>query len=197
MKTDKNRIVDYIVVNLSKKAVKASDFCTAAGLPINLVSHMKNPAYHAKLGDAVWEFLEKVYQQAAFDKVVSRQLRYEGVRKKPEKKTEPSPEKEIVVTEIDKDLEKGTYNGVQNPPMKPDVKDPEEGESPVNPSDLYKTSDFNLKAKTGDKDPIDLTRKEAGTLLENTDISLGTAIDVLLKSGARFNISIQLTNTQM
>ena len=221
MKTDKSRIVDYIVVNLSKKAVKAVDFCNAAGLPINTVSRMKNPGYHSKIGEAMWEFLSYVYLISAFDIVMKGQVKYEGVRKKPEKKAEitteqkeepkTEPKETVIPDEEWEDIRENTREAPETKVVPDDEWEALAGLSDLSDA-MYKPSHFGVKTEREahpSEQPTEsrvtninvqeleqAVTRSAGALLNSSEISLGTAIDALLKHGARFNIQIELSNSE-
>lgn len=195
--TNKDHIVNYLMVNFSKKAVKASKFCEATGLDAASMSNIKNERNHHKVSANAWGYLEGIYDNKAFDKVMNGEYdrfvpQFASNRSKTKVDQKP---KEDTVTETPYQKhqreERERFEAMKETPDLKDMKVKElsktavvERKKPTKVGPLY-----GILSPSGKLSPK--INPEIAELHES-EITVGMAIDTLIKAGAKISISLEV-----
>ena len=192
MKADSTRqdhIVNYLMVNLSKKGVTMAKFAEASGIDQVSLSKTKKEATRHLVSSNAWEFLDRIYEAKAFDVVMGggygKFIPSKGVRS-----TTPAP-----------GLEKPIPSWERKIRMEEKQEKKTALEKPINPEEFNRgmiTDLSYMKIKKLSKTAVPLREEPnenhyTGELhvLHESQITVGMAIDALIKAGAKISITLE------
>ena len=204
MKNEKNEIngfkqgliVNYLMTCFSRKGVKVSDFCKAAGVDPALISHMKKEESRKRVPVAMWDFFNEIYKKSAFDQVMEGKYVYEKGRRK-KKADKEALHLEPIPVEVEKPIQHYALEDKKADPVKKTEKVIPSVQF-VNPlrglTDTPVVRDAQITNTDITPPPITLkpSQYDIPPVLQEAEITIGTAIDVLIKAGAKLNISIEI-----
>lgn len=182
----KESIVRYLMTSLSKKAIKVSQFCEASGIDPMSMSRIKKSEYWNKVSGPVWSHLNGIYEAQSFEDVMRGAIskfipKSQSGGVKPKSKKNPKEEKPVE-SSYEKHMREERERFAK---MKANT-DQQEKEEHVDHSVM------RIRRIPHSAIPISNQEKSEAGVIQQPDITVGMAIDALIKAGAKINISLEV-----